>query len=235
MRAPSCSPMWRRPSTGWLHGSSATPRATGPWSRSAIARGGHRPRRRHRVVRRPAVLRHGQPVGCRPRGPSRGRRDRGVVTLGAAHEGAPGRAHGGIVAGLFDDVFGFVLGVIQQPAFTGELKVRYERPTPLHRALLCRGRLASRQGRKLMHRGRVARPQRRRRGGGGARLRPCSSPSIRRCSPRRWSSRRPPRADRTACQPRRRSMTVPPLTRTRSSGLMAKTSVHVPAAAHTTS
>jgi acyl-coenzyme A thioesterase PaaI-like protein len=73
-----------------------------------------------------------------------------VVTLGAAHEGAPGRAHGGIVAGLFDDVFGFVLGVIQQPAFTGELKVRYERPTPLHRALLCRGRLASRQGRKLL-------------------------------------------------------------------------------------
>jgi len=72
-----------------------------------------------------------------------------TVTLGAAHEGAPGRAHGGIVAGLFDDVFGFVLGVIQRPAFTGELKVRYERPTPLHRPLLCRGRLVSQQGRKL--------------------------------------------------------------------------------------
>jgi hypothetical protein len=27
--------------------------------------------------------------------------------------------------------------------------VRYERPTPLYRALLCRGRLVSRQGRKL--------------------------------------------------------------------------------------
>ncbi len=72
-----------------------------------------------------------------------------MVTLGSAHEGAPGRAHGGIVAGLFDDVFGFVLGVIQEAAFTGELKVRYERPTPLHRPLLCRGRLASRDGRKL--------------------------------------------------------------------------------------
>ena len=76
-------------------------------------------------------------------------RSRRRVTLGAAHEGAPGRAHGGIVAGLFDDVFGFVLGVIQRPAFTGELKVRYERPTPLHRPLLCRGRLVSQQGRKL--------------------------------------------------------------------------------------
>jgi acyl-coenzyme A thioesterase PaaI-like protein len=73
-----------------------------------------------------------------------------TVTLDSAHEGAPGRAHGGIVAGLFDDVFGFVLGVVQVPAFTGELKVRYERPTPLHRPLTCRGRLASRDGRKLL-------------------------------------------------------------------------------------
>ena len=81
-----------------------------------------------------------------------------TVTLGAAHEGAPGRAHGGIVAGLFDDVFGFVLGVVQEPAFTGELKVRYERPTPLHRPLLCRGRLASREGRKLMIEGELIDP-----------------------------------------------------------------------------
>jgi acyl-coenzyme A thioesterase PaaI-like protein len=73
-----------------------------------------------------------------------------TVTLGSAHEGAPGRAHGGIVAGLFDDVFGFVLGVLEEPAFTGELKVRYERPTPLHRPLLCRGRLTARNGRKLL-------------------------------------------------------------------------------------
>jgi acyl-coenzyme A thioesterase PaaI-like protein len=73
-----------------------------------------------------------------------------TVTLGAAHEGAPGRAHGGIIAGLFDDVFGFVLGVVGKPAFTGELTIRYLAPTPLHRPLLCRGRLASRQGRKLL-------------------------------------------------------------------------------------
>ncbi len=48
-----------------------------------------------------------------------------LVTLRAAHEGAPGRCHGGIVAALFDDVFGYVLDVISQPAFTGELTVRY--------------------------------------------------------------------------------------------------------------
>ena len=28
------------------------------------------------------------------------------VTLRAAHEGAPGRSHGGVVAALFDDIFG---------------------------------------------------------------------------------------------------------------------------------
>lgn len=72
-----------------------------------------------------------------------------LLTLGPAHEGAPERTHGGIVAGLFDDVFGFVLGVIQQAAFTGELTIRYERPTPLHRPLACRGRLAERSGRKI--------------------------------------------------------------------------------------
>ena len=79
----------------------------------------------------------------------RGETVEGVVTLRAAHEGAPNRAHGGIVAAVFDDVFGFILGVIQEPAFTGELTVRYEKPTPLHRPLLCRGRLAERSGRKL--------------------------------------------------------------------------------------
>jgi acyl-coenzyme A thioesterase PaaI-like protein len=73
----------------------------------------------------------------------------GLLALDSAHEGAPGRSHGGIVAALFDDVFGFVLGILQEPAFTGELTVRYVRPTPLHRRLVCRGRLAERDGRKI--------------------------------------------------------------------------------------
>lgn len=72
-----------------------------------------------------------------------------VLTLRAAHEGAPDRSHGGIVAGLFDDVFGYVLDVVQEAAFTGELTIRYEQPTPLHRPIACRGRLGRRDGRKL--------------------------------------------------------------------------------------
>lgn len=73
-----------------------------------------------------------------------------LVTLGPAHEGAPNRSHGGVVAALFDDVFGFVLGVIGTPAFTGDLYVRYEAPVPLHRQLACRVRLDDRQGRKIL-------------------------------------------------------------------------------------
>lgn len=73
-----------------------------------------------------------------------------LVTLRAAHEGAPGRSHGGVVSALFDDVFGYVLGVIHTPAFTGDLYVRYRAPTPLFRELSCRVRMSERQGRKLL-------------------------------------------------------------------------------------
>lgn len=72
------------------------------------------------------------------------------VTLRSAHEGAPNRSHGGVVSALFDDVFGYVLGVIHQAAFTGDLYVRYHAPTPLFRELACRVRLDRREGRKLL-------------------------------------------------------------------------------------
>lgn len=71
------------------------------------------------------------------------------LTLRAAHEGAPERSHGGIVAALFDDVFGFVLQIRSQSAFTGELSVRYEAGVPIGEPLTCRVRLDSRDGRKL--------------------------------------------------------------------------------------
>lgn len=71
------------------------------------------------------------------------------VTLGAAFEGAPGRAHGGVVAAVFDDVMGMVLRVIATPAFTGELTIRYLAPTPVGTELEFRARLTGQDGRKL--------------------------------------------------------------------------------------
>ena len=72
------------------------------------------------------------------------------VNLGAAFEGAPGRAHGGVVAALFDDVMGYILAILEQPAFTGELKVRYNAPTPVGVDLEFRARLRERSGRRMI-------------------------------------------------------------------------------------
>jgi acyl-coenzyme A thioesterase PaaI-like protein len=71
-------------------------------------------------------------------------------TLGAAFEGAPGRAHGGVVAALFDEVMGFVLSITCIPAFTGRLTVTYRAPVPLGVPLEFRARLTGREGRKLL-------------------------------------------------------------------------------------
>jgi acyl-coenzyme A thioesterase PaaI-like protein len=72
------------------------------------------------------------------------------ATLGPAFEGAPGRAHGGVVAALFDEVMGFVLSIACTPAFTGRLSVTYRAPVPLGVPLEFRARLARRDGRKLL-------------------------------------------------------------------------------------
>lgn len=71
------------------------------------------------------------------------------VELRRAFEGAPGRAHGGIVAAAFDDVTGFVIGRLQEPAFTGELTVRYLAAVPVDEALEIRARLDGRERRKI--------------------------------------------------------------------------------------
>ncbi len=72
------------------------------------------------------------------------------VVLGSAFEGAPGRAHGGIVAAIFDDTMGFVLTVLRLPAFTGRLTVSYDAPTPVGEEICFRARLRERDGRKLV-------------------------------------------------------------------------------------
>ncbi len=72
-----------------------------------------------------------------------------TTTLRAAHEGAPDRSHGGIVAALFDDVYGFVLQINGWMAFTGELWIRYQAGVPIGEPLECRVRLDRAEGRKL--------------------------------------------------------------------------------------
>lgn len=79
----------------------------------------------------------------------------GEVTLGRAHEGAPGRAHGGIVAALFDDALGYLLTVHGIVAYTGELTVRYLAGTPIGVPLTFRSRIVDRDGRRTTIAGRA--------------------------------------------------------------------------------
>jgi acyl-coenzyme A thioesterase PaaI-like protein len=72
-----------------------------------------------------------------------------TFVLHPAFEGAPGRAHGGIMSAVFDDVTGFVIGFIGEPAFTGELTVRFVAPVPVEERLVIRTRLEGRERRKL--------------------------------------------------------------------------------------
>jgi acyl-coenzyme A thioesterase PaaI-like protein len=72
----------------------------------------------------------------------------GRTTFRSAHEGAPGRVHGGVLAATFDDLFGFLNQLLEKRAFTGEISVRYEGPTPLNRPIELRARLVGVEGRK---------------------------------------------------------------------------------------
>jgi acyl-coenzyme A thioesterase PaaI-like protein len=74
---------------------------------------------------------------------------RGVATFGAAHEGAPGLLHGGLLAAAFDEVLGMATSFAGNPGMTRELSVRYERPTPIHVPLHFTGRLDRTDGRRL--------------------------------------------------------------------------------------
>ena len=73
----------------------------------------------------------------------------GRVSFTRAHEGPSGRAHGGIVAAVFDEVMGSVFRVRGDgSAFTGSLTVRYEAPAPLLTPVEFRSWLAATEGRK---------------------------------------------------------------------------------------
>ena len=89
------------------------------------------------------------PMGVDVRFYREGREAVSRVVLGPAFEGAPNRAHGGIVAAVFDDLMGFVLHILESPAYTGELTVRYHAPTPVNTEIEFRGWLKERRGRKM--------------------------------------------------------------------------------------
>jgi acyl-coenzyme A thioesterase PaaI-like protein len=65
------------------------------------------------------------------------------------HVGAPGIAHGGAVATVFDDLFGFLLYAVAELAVTRSLQVEYRSPVLLRVAYSFRARVDRREGRRL--------------------------------------------------------------------------------------
>lgn len=65
------------------------------------------------------------------------------VLLGTALEGAPGRAHGGATAAVFDDAMGSVQRVVDKYGYTRTLEVTYRAPLPTDELVQFRCRLVS--------------------------------------------------------------------------------------------
>jgi acyl-coenzyme A thioesterase PaaI-like protein len=53
------------------------------------------------------------------------------LTITTAHQGAPGLAHGGVVAAVFDDLLGFVPVLMGRIAVTARLETSYRAPIPV--------------------------------------------------------------------------------------------------------
>ena len=100
---------------------------------------------------------HPQCLGCGPDNPHGhhlqawrdGDRIRARHVFDARHVGAPGIAHGGALATVLDDLFGFVLYVVGDLAVTRHLEVGYRAPVLLGVPYLLEAGLDRREGRKL--------------------------------------------------------------------------------------
>ena len=77
------------------------------------------------------------------------------VTLGHAFEGAPGRAHGGVIAALLDETMGLVNAMDGVLAYTVQLDITYLAPSPIGEPVSARAHPTSREGRKITIEGEV--------------------------------------------------------------------------------
>jgi acyl-coenzyme A thioesterase PaaI-like protein len=84
-----------------------------------------------------------------------GRYAHGEVTLTATHEGAPGTAHGGIVAALCDEMLGLAQPLAGVAGYTGTLTVRFRAPTPTYVPLILRAWVDRIDGRKIFMAGTI--------------------------------------------------------------------------------
>lgn len=100
---------------------------------------------------------HDRCLGCGPDNPHghrlvvhrRGEEVHAVHVFNESHVGAPGIAHGGAVATVLDDLFGFLLYFTGAPAVTRQLEMRYDAPVMLGTSYELAARVVGDEGRKL--------------------------------------------------------------------------------------
>jgi uncharacterized protein (TIGR00369 family) len=80
---------------------------------------------------------------------------RGTFRLGHEYSGAPGFAHGGIIATLLDEAMGKVNRFRGVLALTAELNVEYLRPVPVEQEIVVEAREIEKNGRSLYHTGEI--------------------------------------------------------------------------------
>lgn len=71
-----------------------------------------------------------------------------VFQVAEAHQGAPGLAHGGVLATAADEALGFLNWLLRRPAVTARLEVDYLRPVPVGSDLHLRAECIAVAGRK---------------------------------------------------------------------------------------
>ncbi|BEP16254.1 PaaI family thioesterase [Acidothermaceae bacterium B102] len=76
-----------------------------------------------------------------------------VLTVTEHHQGAPGMAHGGLLATAFDETFGFLLWMVGKPAVTARLETDFALPVPVGSTLFFSCECLGVQRRKVYVRG----------------------------------------------------------------------------------
>lgn len=73
----------------------------------------------------------------------------GRFTVTENHQGAPGLAHGGMLALAFDEVLGSLIWLVATPAVTAHLETDFRRPVPVGTTLYITAQVDGRSGRRL--------------------------------------------------------------------------------------
>ena len=70
-------------------------------------------------------------------------------TVSERHQGAPGLAHGGLLAAAFDEALGSLQWLLQVPSVTGRLETDFIRPVPVGSTVHIEAHIVGRAGRKI--------------------------------------------------------------------------------------